>query len=184
MNKLIDPRIDEVIKFWFEETAPEQKFKVDNEFDELIKSRFLWLFNEIVEGELSNWKSTPRWILAKIIVIDQFSRNMLRWNKKSFEHDELALELATIAIDKGLDKELPYEYRSFLYMPFMHSESKEVHKEALRIFTDYGNEVNLKFEIKHKEIIDKFWRYPHRNEVLWRESTLEEIEFLKTHSGF
>ena len=177
-------QINEVLHFWFNKTSPEQRFIKDEAFDETIKTCFLWLHSEIVAWKHDDWDKSPRWLLAKIIVLDQFSRNMFRWDKKSFAYDDMALGLAQKAIESWADQELPYEYRSFMYMPYMHSESKQVHEKAFEIFQNYGNEVNLEYEIKHKEIIDRFGRYPHRNKVLGRESTAEELEFLKTHSWF
>ena len=103
---------------------------------------------------------------------------MFRDSPKAFATDTLALVLAQEAIRRKLDKEIDIGKRAFLYMPFMHSESKEIHDIAMFLFDQPGLEENFNFEIKHKEIIDRFGRYPHRNEVLGRESTAEELEFL------
>ena len=104
---------------------------------------------------------------------------MFRDKPESFAYDAMALTLAQVAIDKGFDKELSQIQRVFLYMPFMHSESQLIHEEAVKLFTALGIESNLEFEYKHKAIIDRFGRYPHRNAILGRQSTEEEIEFLK-----
>jgi uncharacterized protein (DUF924 family) len=176
--------IKEIISFWFEEIAPEKHFTGDRDLDFQIKERFLTVYEDIVKGLYDDWKSTSWWWLAQILVLDQFSRNMFRGEKKAFAMDEKALELAQYMVENALDKELPYHMRVFVYMPYMHSESKEVHTQALKIFTEYGNENNLHYEKEHKKIIDRFGRYPHRNTILWRESTPEEQEFLKTHKGF
>jgi uncharacterized protein (DUF924 family) len=123
--------------------------------------------------------------LAEVIVLDQFSRNMFRNSPLSFAHDALALALAQEAIAVGADKSLNQTERSFLYMPFMHSESLKIHEIATRLFRDNGNQNSLAFELKHKAIIARFGRYPHRNSILGRKSTDEEIEFLKQPgSGF
>ena len=116
--------------------------------------------------------------MAEIIVLDQFSRNIYRDQAQAFAYDSLALALAQEAISLQLDAQLSPEQRSFLYMPFMHSESKLMHEYALKLFQRLGNEINLSFEKKHKIIIDRFGRYPHRNEILGRTSTAEELEFL------
>jgi len=116
--------------------------------------------------------------LAEIIVLDQFSRNIYRGTARAFAQDSLALALAQEAISQDLDKQLSPEQRSFLYMPFMHSESKLIHEFALKLFQRLGNQANLEYEIKHKIIIDRFGRYPHRNQILGRESTEEELSFL------
>jgi len=111
-------------------------------------------------------------------VIDQFSRNLFRDDSRQFAADPMALVLAQEAIALGLDQQLPPEQRVFLYLPFMHSESRTIHTEAVRLYTALGIAGNLAFEYKHKAIIDRFGRYPHRNAVLGRTSTPEEIEFL------
>ena len=111
-------------------------------------------------------------------MLDQFSRNVYRNTPKAFAQDPLALALAQEAIALGKDVELSPTQQSFLYMPFMHSESLLIHERAVELFKAPGMENNYEFEIKHKVIIDRFGRYPHRNEILGRESTAEEIEFL------
>jgi uncharacterized protein (DUF924 family) len=176
--------IQSILKFWFEETTPEQKFKKDKDFDKLIKQKFLDTYWDIINGKTESWRSSPKGRLAEIIVLDQFARNMFRNDPQSFAGDNLALKLAQETIKSGDDMKLPIEQRTFIYMPYMHSESKEIHEKALEIFKKHGQPKNLEYEIKHKEIIDKFGRYPHRNEILGRESTPEEKEFLKTHNGF
>lgn len=173
----------DVIKFWFEETSPKQWFTKDKDFDEEIRSRFLDTFHKAVGGETKQWRETPEGRLAEIIVLDQFPRNMFRDTPQAFAHDERALSLAKEAVRVGDDEKLPKEKRHFLYMPFMHSESKEVHKEAEKLFKTIGGEAE-EYEAKHKDIVDQFGRYPHRNKVLGRESTPEEVEFLKDNPGF
>ena len=121
---------------------------------------------------------TPEGRLAEIIVLDQFSRNLYRDQPHAFAYDNMALILAQEAISLQLDAQLSPEQRAFLYMPFMHSESKLIHEFALKLFQRLGNEINLNFEKKHKVIIDRFGRYPHRNALLGRVSTPEELAFL------
>lgn len=175
----------EVIKFWFEEVEPSQRFKKDLEFDEQIRSRFENVHGRASRGLLYTWREHPLDALAEIIVLDQFSRNMFRDTPQAFAWDTLALVLAQEAIRRKLDRELVPIQRAFLYMPFMHSEAAEIHEIALFLFGQPGLEDNYNFELKHKEIIDRFGRYPHRNAILGRESTAEEIEFLKQPgSGF
>jgi len=175
----------EIIKFWFEETAPAQRFTKDTDFDELIRMRFGEVYEKAVARDemFIDWRQTAEGALAEVILLDQFSRNLFRGNARAFAQDEYALELARGMIARGQDVELPIGKRQFAYMPFMHSESPAVHMEALGLFEVIGGE-SLKYEIMHKEIIDRFGRYPHRNKDLFRESTPEEVEFLKTHEGF
>ncbi|GJM12185.1 MAG: membrane protein [Pseudohongiella sp.] len=168
----------DVIKFWFDDIEPKQRFIKDPEFDELIRSNFAETHSLATQGLLYSWRDHPLDALAEIIVLDQFSRNMFRDTPAAFASDTLALVLAQEAIRKKFDKELDSSKRSFLYMPFMHSESKEIHDVAMFLFDQPGLEDNYNFEVKHKAIIDRFGRYPHRNEILGRESTSEELEFL------
>lgn len=168
----------EVIKFWFEDIEPKQRFAKDLEFDELIRTRFSELHERAREGRLYTWREHPLDALAEIIILDQFSRNMFRDKPEAFAYDALALVLAQEAIRRKLDAELDNRKKGFMYMPFMHSEAAEIHEIALYLFDQPGLEDNFNFELKHKEIIDRFARYPHRNAILGRESTPEEIEFL------
>ena len=168
----------DVIKFWFEEIEPKQRFKKDPEFDALIRDRFGKTHDCARKGLLYTWREEPLGALAEVIVLDQFSRNMFRDSAEAFAYDTLALVLAQEAVRRKLDAELGSSYKSFLYMPFMHSESREIHEIAMFLFDQPGLEDNFNYELKHKEIIERFGRYPHRNELLGRESTPEEIEFL------
>jgi uncharacterized protein (DUF924 family) len=168
-----------IYDFWFNETTPAQRWKVDPDFDALIRERFGSTHAQANRCELEEWRREPRGRLAEIIVLDQFSRNMYRGTPAAFASDPLALALAQEAVRSGLDQALTPEERIFLYMPYMHSESKSIHEVALALFTANGIQDNLKFEIRHKEIVDRFGRYPHRNAILGRASTQEEIEFLK-----
>jgi len=168
----------EVIKFWFDEIEPRQRFAKDPDFDELIRSRFAAHHELARQGLLYTWREHPLDALAEIIILDQFSRNMFRDTANAFAFDTLALVLAQEAIRRKLDTELENGKKAFLYMPFMHSESREIHEIAVYLFDQPGLEDNFHFELKHKEIIDRFGRYPHRNAVLGRTSTEEELEFL------
>lgn len=175
----------DVLKFWFEELTQKQWFAKNADLDAQIKERFGAIHQAATSGEFKNWRSKPEGRLAEIIVLDQFSRNIFRDDAKAFAFDSLALSLAQEAVRVGDDQKIPIPRRSFLYMPFMHSESKPVHELALKLFSTLGLEYNLKFELAHKEIIERFGRYPHRNKVLGRTSTPEEVEFLKrSGSGF
>lgn len=168
-----------VLDFWFKESEPQKWFKKDLSFDREIASRFSKIHRQACAGELAMWRSNAHGRLAEIIVLDQFSRNLFRDHAQAFATDSLALVLAQEAIAGGHDKELSVVERGFIYMPFMHSESKIIHQEALRIFTEHGQSGNLDYEIKHKAIIDRFGRYPHRNSVMGRKSTDEELAFLQ-----
>ena len=173
-----DPNI--ILRFWFEECTPEQWFKVDEKFDRMIAERFSACHEAAANGELYSWRSTPRGRLAEIIVLDQFSRNIYRNKPQAFAQDGMALILSQELVLLGLDKELSEKERSFAYMPYMHSESIAVHDIAVNLFNRPGLEENFRFEKAHRDIIHRFGRYPHRNKILGRDSTQEEVEFLKT----
>ncbi|ABC27115.1 uncharacterized protein conserved in bacteria [Hahella chejuensis KCTC 2396] len=176
---------EDVLRFWFEELSPADWFRKSDELDRRIAERFGPLLTAARAGELSHWRNEPRGRLAEVIVLDQFSRNIFRDQAESFAADNLALALAQEAVRAGADKELGDEEKSFLYMPYMHSESAVVHEEAVRLFSQPGLENNLDFEHRHLAIIKRFGRYPHRNAILGRESTPEELAFLKEPgSGF
>ncbi|HEX7369008.1 MAG TPA: DUF924 family protein [Rhodanobacteraceae bacterium] len=169
----------DILHFWFDEATPAQHFRKDTAFDAAIRKRFAEVQRAATQGELSAWRDSADGRLAEIIVLDQFSRNLFRDDARAFSSDGMALVLAQEAVRAGADRELPPARRAFLYMPFMHSESKMVHLDAERLFRQPGLEDNYKFELKHKAIIERFGRYPHRNKVLGRMSTPEEIAFLE-----
>jgi len=170
---------DDIISFWFDEITPQDWWKKNDDFDQKIKDKFHTVYQKAAAGELFMWRKTPLSSLAEVIILDQFPRNMFRDTPKAFATDNLALCLTQNAIDKGYDIELNPSQKSFLYMPMMHSESLRIHKRAVELFGAPGMENNLNFELKHKTIIDKFGRYPHRNDILERTSTQQEVDFLK-----
>ena len=175
----------DILKFWFEELKQSQWWAPDVELDQSIGERFSEIHTRATLCELFEWRVHAKGRLAEIIILDQFSRNMFRGSPLSFASDSLALALSQEAISVGADKELDPIERSFLYMPFMHSESLKIHDVATRLFQKNGNQSNYDFEVKHKVIIERFGRYPHRNSILGRVSTDDEIEFLKQpDSGF
>jgi uncharacterized protein (DUF924 family) len=168
-----------VLHFWFEEARSQQHFSKDEAFDAEIRRRFGETHAAAVRGELFEWRRTPEGRLAEIIVLDQFSRNLFRDSPRAFAADGMALVLAQEAVRMTADQVLPQEQRLFMYMPYMHSESRAIHAVALTLFESLGLEENLKYERAHKAIIDRFGRFPHRNSILGRESTPEELEFLR-----
>ncbi len=168
-----------VLEFWFEETNPKSWWEANEVFDALIRSRFGRLLESAIAGELYSWRETPPGRLAEIIVLDQFSRNAFRGTARAFAQDPMALALAQEAVAAGFDQQLSATERSFLYLPFMHSESALIHEWAERLYRENAPEGNYQFELRHKAIIDRFGRYPHRNAILGRTSTEEELEFLQ-----
>lgn len=169
----------EVIGFWFKEIDSKKWWVKDPKFDQMVVERFSDIHNQAIQGELFEWRGSAEGRLAEVIVLDQFSRNMFRDRPQSFAYDPLALVLAQECLAGGYDQELSSDKRSFLLMPFMHSESKKIHETAIKLFEKGEGKSFLEYELKHKTIIDRFGRYPHRNRILGRESTQEELEFLK-----
>ncbi|MCO4780871.1 MAG: DUF924 domain-containing protein [Candidatus Cloacimonetes bacterium] len=177
--------IEAVIQFWFEDLSPKNRFMKSNDLDETIRRRFHQLYIQATLNELYTWRSTATGCLAEIIILDQFARNMFRDSPKAFQFDSLALALAQNSVSLGLDQQLSLEKRTFLYMPYMHSESLIIHEQAMNLFSQKGLEMNFEYEKRHKDIIEQFGRYPHRNKALNRESTTEEIVYLsKPGSSF
>ena len=168
----------DILDFWFSPETQPNWFAKSDQFDQSLKEKFSDILEQASRAELWSWRKNADGRLAEILVLDQFSRNIFRDTPRAFAQDSLALALAQEAISQDLDKQLSPEQRSFLYMPFMHSESKLIHEFALKLFQRLGNPENLEYEIKHKIIIDRFGRYPHRNQILGRESTEEELSFL------
>jgi uncharacterized protein (DUF924 family) len=169
---------EQVLTFWFEETSPKQWWAVDPDFDQAVRARFGGLLRQAGQGELYGWRAQPRGRLAEVIVLDQFPRNIHRGTAQAFALDPMALALAQEAVGGGHDRPLQPIERSFLLLPYMHSESASIHVEAERLYRANGLAENYEFELKHKAIIDRFGRYPHRNAILGRSSTAEELAFL------
>jgi len=170
---------DNVLKFWFEDLSPADWFKSDAALDATIRDRFQVTLEKASACELSGWRVDADGALAEIIVLDQFSRNIYRNTPRAFAQDSTALALAQEAISKGFDQNLEPQEKSFLYMPFMHSESSVIHDRAMELFQAPGLEEKLVHEKQHAAMIDRFGRYPYRNEILGRQSTPEEENFLK-----
>ncbi len=171
---------DTVLAFWFDELQPAQWWRVDPALDAQIRERFGALHRAAGAGECWAWRDTPEGRLAEVIVLDQFSRNLHRGTPLAFAADPMALALAQEAVRAGADQPLPPPRRAFLYMPYMHSESAQVHVEAERLFRTGAPDDNYQAELKHRAIIDRFGRYPHRNAILGRASSDEEVAFLQT----
>ncbi|KTD59186.1 DUF924 family protein [Legionella shakespearei] len=173
-----------ILNFWFNDLTPEQWWQKDPDLDRMITSRFTSVHHKASLGELADWRHTVSGCLAEIIILDQFSRNIFRNKPQSFAYDGMALILAQEAIRRGIPAQLPTVQRTFMYLPFMHSESMAIHHQALKLFSEPGLEYNLDFEKQHASIIERFGRYPHRNLILGRQSSKEEKLFLLEHPGF
>jgi uncharacterized protein (DUF924 family) len=174
----------EILRFWFDELEPEQWWKRDDAVDAVIRDRFLDVHERLAAGVPEPWLATARSRLAAVIALDQFPRNLFRGSARSFATDSKALALAKETIELGLDEELSKDERVFLYVPFQHSEDAADQARSVALFETLADADTLDFAKKHKLIIDRFGRFPHRNAVLGRETTAEEREFLDKESWF
>lgn len=174
----------EVIHFWFDELSPKNWWTKSDELDEQITERFQELWEEQKAKVASDFLATPETALAAIILFDQFPRNMFRNTAEAFATDHLALQIAKEAIDREMDHKLTKDQRSFLYMPFMHSEDLKDQTRSLGLFTALGTEDNIKFAKTHRDVIVQYGRFPHRNAVLGRESRPDEQAAIDQGSGW
>lgn len=174
----VHARAREVLAFWFDEVPPEQRFARSDALDRTMRERFGALRDLVLGSGAAGWRDNPETLLAAIVLLDQFSRNMHRGEAEAFAADTLAQELTCLAIDRGWDAGLPPERRAFLYMPLMHAEDPELQTLSLRCFDALGDEQNIKYARDHAEVIAHFGRFPTRNAALGRESTPEEKAFL------
>jgi uncharacterized protein (DUF924 family) len=173
-----------VLDFWFAQTEPRQWFALDPQFDARIRDRFTGVLVQAAAAELSAWRSSAAGRLAEIIVLDQFSRNVYRGTPAAFAQDPMALVLAQEAVAGGALQQLDPQQRNFLLLPYMHSESRRIHAVAESLYREYVPE-HLDHELRHRAVIERFGRYPHRNSVLGRVSTVAEAEFLvQSGAGF
>ena len=168
----------DILHFWFEELTDKHHFAKDAALDDAIRTRFGQTLEAAMRCELFAWRATPEGALAEIIVLDQFSRNIFRDQPSAFAQDALALALAQVMVAHGQDQLLSTLQRRFAYMPYMHSESALIHTQAVQLFAQTGLENGLDFELRHQAIIALFGRYPHRNALLGRTSSAEELAFL------
>ena len=191
--------IQDVLHFWFGDLDDEGRATPDNRkrwftrdeaFDQAIRDDFQDLHAQMSAGEMEHWLDTPEGLLAYVIVLDQFSRNMFRGTPGMYATDDQALQAAEKGLDRGDDRDMPHDQRGFLYMPFMHSEALEDQQRCVDLFQAWHDELedgplkenvanSLDYAVRHLVIVERFGRFPHRNEILGRESTAEEVEFLK-----
>ncbi|MCL4184599.1 MAG: DUF924 family protein [Burkholderiaceae bacterium] len=170
---------EDVLKFWFTELSPSHWWGKDEQLDARIGERFAGVLARASRCELFEWRTSPAGRLAEVIVLDQFSRHIHRGTPLAFANDPLALALAQEALSRGADEALTPVERVFLYLPYMHSESPRIQQLSVDLYAKNGLPGNLDYARRHKAIIDRFGRYPHRNEILDRVSTPEEIAFLE-----
>jgi len=176
--------VDDVLAFWFEELVPDDWYAGGEEVDNKIRDRFAELHQRLKSTLSADDIDDARTALAAIIVFDQFPRNIHRGSAEAFATDDMAVQIARRALDLELDSTLTDDEKSFLYMPFMHSEILADQERCVDLFRALSNEEGLKFAIEHRDIVARHGRFPHRNRPLGRESTPAEDEFLESHSGY
>lgn len=177
--------IDDVLTFWFEELEPADWFKKSDVTDARIRDRFLELHGTLSQLPAASLATSSRQAIAAVIVLDQFPRNLFRGDAKSFASDAQARAIAVAAIDAGLDTELTMDQRVFLYLPFEHSEDMADQDRAVELIGALNNDNYTQYAIAHRDVIARFGRFPHRNEILGRASTPDELAYLaEPGSGF
>ena len=192
--------INSILEFWFGEVneqglcAPDHQslwFKSSASTDQHCREIFGDCVDRAISGELDNWPDTDAGLIALVILLDQFTRNIYRGTAKAFSGDNRALNLARFTIQAGRDKGLPTIYRVFLYMPLEHNENIEVQNECVALFAELATESGedsvagfARYAVAHRDVIARFGRFPHRNAILGRESTKAELGYLDTHGGF
>ena len=173
----------EVIRFWFGELTSEDWFASRKETDDAIRRRFSTLHGSLRSAIPSETFLEPEAALAAVIVFDQFSRNIFRGTAEAFACDRLAIAVAANALANGFDKSVGDPQKHFLYMPFMHSEVLADQQRCVALFEALGSD-SVKYAIEHRDIVERFGRFPHRNRALGRETTEQERAFLTDHKGF
>jgi uncharacterized protein (DUF924 family) len=171
---------DEVLAFW-REAGPEKWFSKDEAFDRTCRDRFLPTYEAAARGDLNEWELTPEGALAVIILLDQLPRNMFRGQRETYKTDSVAVMVADRAIERGFDHKVEPEFRRFFYLPFMHSESLQDQERSVALNENLGED-SAKWARHHHEIVARFGRFPHRNDILGRETTPEEEAFLQEDS--
>ena len=173
-----------LVDFWFSEATSQYWFNSTEAFDQQLRDDYAELWQQAKDGELDNWKVEPMGCLALVILLDQLPLNMFRGTAKSFSTEAQSRDVAAFAIDQGFDVDMAAKFKSFLYMPFMHSEDLQDQARSVELFNQAGLDGNYRFAKHHFGIVERFGRFPHRNDILGRESSEAEIEYLNSKEGF
>lgn len=176
--------VDEVLELWFDELTPEAWYGGGPEVDARIVARFGQTYDRLKADFRLDDIGDARTALAAVILFDQFPRNMFRGTSAAFGTDDIALSIARLAVERGYDGDVAPEARAFLYMPFMHSEVSADQERCVDLFRMLDSEEGLRYAIEHRDIVARFGRFPHRNRVLGRQSSSDELAFLDGHDGF
>ncbi len=175
---------ESILEYWYSEKIKSQWFNSSPEFDQEIKSNYENIWLEALRGEYATWSESATGCLALAIILDQFPLNMFRGEVKSFSSESMAIKIAKKAIGLEFDKSIEKEKLSFLYMPLMHSENIDDQNLSVKLFEQANRVENLRFAKHHRDIVKKFGRFPHRNKILQRESSQDEIDYLNSDNAF
>ena len=174
----------DILSFWYGETMRVQWFRATPRLDAILKENYEHVWRAAAHGELDAWRATAEGCLALAIILDQLPLNMFRGTAKSFSTAQQALAVIKHALAHAFDRQIDKAQRAFLYMPLMHSENLADQDLAVELFTADGLESNLRFAHHHREIVRRFGRFPHRNAILGRTSTAEELAYLTSKAAF
>ena len=187
---MVESKIEEsitpesIIEFWYSDSVKSKWFNSSVEFDKQLKSKYEAVWIAVLRGEYTSWMESAEGCLALVIILDQFPLNMFRGDVKSFSSEGMAIKIAKKAIEKEFDKRIDKEKVSFLYMPLMHSENIDDQNLSVKLFEEAELMDNVRFAKHHRDIVKKFGRFPHRNKILQRESSQEEIDYLNSDEAF
>lgn len=174
----------ELLDSWFSEPMNQHWFKSTTEIDHELTQRYAMLWRQGAAGELDHWLESPQTCLALIILLDQLPLNMFRGQAKSFSTEDQAIEACLYGLEQGYDQQLSQTQQAFFYMPLMHSEQLPHQRRSVELYQHAGLTDNLRFARHHCELIERFGRFPHRNAILDRTSTPEEIHYLQSKQAF
>jgi uncharacterized protein (DUF924 family) len=175
---------ESILEYWYSDRIKKHWFNSTEELDKEIKKQYEPVWKAAIRGEFNEWKDSAEGCLALAIIFDQFPLNMFRGDVKSFSTETMAIKVSKLAIEKGFDQEIEKDKVAFLYMPLMHSENMDDQNLSVSLFEKAGLEENAKFARHHRGIIEKFGRFPHRNEILQRDSTQDEVDYLNSDEAF
>lgn len=182
MNATLHPDAARVLDFWFVENGPKQWWAGGGAFDVAVRLNFTQALKSAEKCETAHWRTHPRGRVAEIIVLDQFSRQFYRRSGRAFANDALALALAQEAVSLGIEAQVSDDEYKFVLMPYMHSESLIIHDEAMRLYSSLDADT-FDFEKRHRDVIERFGRYPKRNEALGRVSSAEELAYINKNDS-
>lgn len=182
MMTIPDP--EAIVDFWFSEEGKPFWFNSTPEMDAWLREQYAPLVEQALAGELDQWQASPQGALALVIILDQFPLNIYRGTAKSFVGEGAARKVADLAIERGLDDGMPDVQKAFMYLPFMHSENLADQDRSVDLYRQAGLTENLKWAEHHRDIVRRFGRFPHRNDMLARECTPDEEAYLASEEGF